>query len=142
MKKLKIIVSSLLIVVSINGLNAQNPKGGNDKFDINSIVYIEEELDFDLGFNTSDYLPEDFDPYKHYLDLNAISYLEDVYVYFDFGKNLPRDFDVYANPTDFRNVSYIDPMDEAQLELDTVEHLPADFNPYSRTSSINYNSLY
>ena len=57
MKKLKTIVSSLLIVVTINGLNAQNPNGGDDKFDINSIVYIEEELDYDLGFDTSDYLP-------------------------------------------------------------------------------------
>ncbi|MBT8293309.1 MAG: hypothetical protein HKP39_08615 [Eudoraea sp.] len=142
MKNLKTIVSSFLIVVSINGLNAQNPNGGNDKFDINSIVYIEEEMDYDLGFNTSDYLPEDFDPYNHYLDLNSISYLEDVYVYIDFEKNLPRDFDVYSNPTDFRNVSYIDPMDDIQLELETAEHLPADFNPYSRTSSVNYNSLF
>ena len=133
MKNLKTIVSSLLIVVSINGLNAQNPNGGNDKFDINSIVYIEEEMDYDLGFNTSDYLPEDFDPYNHYLDLNSISYLEDVYVYIDFEKNLPKDFNVYANPKDFRNVSYIDPTDEAQLELDTEEYLPAGFNPYSRT---------
>ena len=133
MKNLKTIVSSLLIVVSINGLNAQNPNGGNDKFDINSIVYIEEEMDYDLGFKTSDYLPEDFDPYNHYLDLNSISYLEDVYVYIDFEKNLPKDFNVYANPKDFRNVSYIDPTDEAQLELDTEEYLPAGFNPYSRT---------
>lgn len=142
MKKLKTIVSSLLIVVTINGLNAQNPNGGDDKFDINSIVYIEEELDYDLGFNTSDYLPEDFDPYNHYMDLNAISFVEDIYVYIDSEKTLPRDFDVYANPTDFRNVSYIDPMDDMQLELETAEYLPADFNPYSRTLSINYNSLY
>lgn len=142
MKKLKTIVSSLLIVVTINGLKAQNPNGGDDKFDINSIVYIEEELDNDLGFNTSDYLPEDFDPYNHYMDLNAISYVEDIYVYIDSEKTLPRDFDVYANPTDFRNVSYIDPMDDMQLELETAEYLPADFNPHSRNLSINYNSLY
>ncbi|UCD60039.1 MAG: hypothetical protein JSV59_09085 [Flavobacteriaceae bacterium] len=142
MKKLKTIVSSLLIVVTINGLNAQNPNGGDDKFDINSIVYIEEELDYDLGFNTSDYLPEDFDPYNHYMDLNAISFVEDIYVYIDSEKTLPRDFDVYANPTDFRNVSYIDPMDDMQLEFETAEYLPADFNPYSRNLSINYNSLY
>lgn len=140
MKNLKTIVSSFLIVVSINGLNAQNPNGGNEKFDINSIVYIEEE-NFDLGFNTSDYLPEDFDPYNHYLDLNSISYLEDVYVYIDFEKNLPKDFDVYANPKDFRNVSYIDPTDEAQLELDTEEYLPAGFNPYSRTSETDNISI-
>lgn len=141
MKNLKTIVSSFLIVATINGINAQNPNGDEKHFDISSIEYIEEE-DFDLGFNTSEYLPEDFDPYQYYFDLNSISYVEDVYVYIDFEKNLPRHFDVFANPSDFRNVSYIDPMDEIHLEIDTVEHLPADFNPYSRTSSINYNSLY
>lgn len=141
MKNLKTIVSSFMIAVAINGLNAQDPNCDENQFDLSSIVYIEEELDYDLGFNTSDYLPEDFDPYNHYLDLNSISYVEDVYVYIDSEKNLPRDFNVYANPTDFRNVSYVDPTDKVHLELDTEEHLPADFNPYSRIASENYLSL-
>ena len=133
MKNLKTIVSSFMIAVAINGLNAQDPNCDENQFDLSSIEYIEEE-NFDLGFNTSEYLPEDFDPYNHYLDLNTISYVEDIYVYIDSEKNLPRDFNVYGNPTDFRNVSYIDPMDDIQLELETAEYLPADFNPYSRTS--------
>ncbi|WP_019668786.1 hypothetical protein [Eudoraea adriatica] len=133
MKNLKTIVSSFMIAVAINGLNAQDPNCDENQFDFSSIEYIEEE-NFDLGFNTSEYLPEDFDPYNHYLDLNAISYVEDIYVYIDSEKNLPRDFNVYGNPTDFRNVSYIDPMDDIQLELETADYLPADFNPYSRTS--------
>jgi hypothetical protein len=133
MKNLKTIVSRFMIAVAINGLNAQDPNCDENQFDLSSIEYIEEE-NFDLGFNTSEYLPEDFDPYNHYLDLNAISYVEDIYVYIDSEKNLPRDFNVYGNPTDFRNVSYIDPMDELQLELETAEYLPADFNPYLRTS--------
>ena len=141
MKYLKTIVSSFLIVATINGINAQNPNGDEKHFDISSIEYIEEE-DFDLGFNTSEYLPEDFDPYQYYFDLNSISYVEDVYVYIDFEKNLPRHFDVFANPSDFRNVSYIDPMDEIQLKLETEEYLPSDFNPYVRTSSINNNPLF
>jgi hypothetical protein len=130
-----------LIAVAINGINAQNPKGDENHIDFSSIEYIEEE-DYDLGFNSSEYLPEDFDPYKYYLDLNSISYVEDVYVYIDSEKKLPRNFDVFANPADFRDVSYIDPKDEVNLELDTAAYLPADFNPYSRTSSNNYNSLY
>jgi len=40
------------------------------EFDINSIVYIEDEVKIDLGFDTADYLPENFDPYKSYFDLN------------------------------------------------------------------------
>ncbi|MEP0134544.1 MAG: hypothetical protein ABJJ25_00085 [Eudoraea sp.] len=141
MNKLKTIISSFVIAATINGINAQNPNGDENHFDFSSIEYIEEE-DFDLGFNTSEYLPEDFDPYKYYFDLNSISFVEDVFVYIDSEKNLPRHFDVFANPSDFRNVSYIDPMDEVQLELDTEEYLPADFNPYARTSSINHNPLF
>lgn len=140
MNNLKTIVSSFLIVVSINGINAQNLDGDENHFDFSSIEYIEEE-DFDLGFNTSEYLPEDFDPYKYYFDLNSISFVEDVYVYIDSEKNLPEDFDVYANPSDFRDVSYIDPKDEIQLEIDTDEYLPADFNPYERNSSTDYITL-
>ena len=141
MNKLKTIISSFVIAATINGINAQNPNGDENHFDFSSIEYIEEE-DFDLGFNTSEYLPEDFDPYKYYFDLNSISYVEDVYVYIDNEKNLPRNFDVFANPSDFRNVSYIDPMDEIQLKLETEEYLPSDFNPYVRTSSINNNPLF
>lgn len=142
MKNIKTIVSSLLIVAFINGANGQNTNKEEDFFDINSIAYIEEEVDFDLGFDTSEYLPEDFDPYSHYVNLNTISYLEDVYVFINSEKKLPKHFNAYANPTDFRHVSYIDPMDEVKFELETVEHLPADFNPYSRVSSMNYDSLY
>ncbi|MGB5430152.1 hypothetical protein [Eudoraea sp.] len=140
MKNLKIIVSSFMIAVAINGLNAQDPNCDNNHFDMNNIVYIEDE-DFDLGFNTSEYLPEDFDPNKYYFDLNSISFVEDVYVYIDNEKNLPKDFNVYANPKDFRNISYIDPTDETQLELETEEYLPADFNPYSRTSETDNISI-
>jgi hypothetical protein len=140
MKNIKTIVSSLLIVAFINGANAQNANREEDFFDINSIAYI-EEVDFDLGFDTSEYLPEDFDPYSHYVNLNTISYLEDVYVFIDSEKKLPKQFNAYANPSDFRYVSYIDPMDEIKFELETAEHLPADFNPYSRVSPINYDTL-
>lgn len=141
MKNIKTIVSSLLIVAFINGASAQNANREVDFFDINSIAYIEED-DFDLGFDTSEYLPEDFDPYSLYVNLNTIYYMEDVHVFIDSEKKLPKHFNAYANPSDFRNVSYIDPMDDIKLEIETVEHLPADFDPYSRVSSINYNSLY
>ena len=140
MKYLKTIVSSFLIAGAINGINAQNPNCDENQFDLSSIEYIEEE-DFDLGFNTSEYLPDDFDPYTYYVNLDSIPYIEVVEVNVNSEKNLPEDFDVYANPSDFRNVSYVDPTDKVHLELDTVEYLPADFNPYSRISSENYNSL-
>lgn len=140
MKNLKTIVSSFMIAVAINGLNAQEPNCDENQFDLSSIEYIEEE-NFDLGFNTSEYLPADFDPYTYYMNLDSISYVEEVAVNINSEKNLPKDFNVYANPTDFRNVSYIDPMDDIQLELDTEAYLPADFNPYLRTSETDNISI-
>jgi len=140
MKNLKTIVSSFMIAVAINGLNAQDTNCDENQFDLSSIEYIEEE-NFDLGFNTSEYLPEDFDPYTYYMNLDSIAYVEEVAVNINSEKNLPKDFNVYANPKNFRNISYIDPTDETRLELDTEEYLPADFNPYSRTSETDNISI-
>ncbi|MBT8315758.1 MAG: hypothetical protein KJP26_14980, partial [Maribacter sp.] len=47
----------------------------NANLDINEIVYIEEEPQIELGFDTAEYLPEGFDPYKLYVDLNAVEYV-------------------------------------------------------------------
>ncbi|WP_297796955.1 hypothetical protein [uncultured Eudoraea sp.] len=140
MKNLKTIVSSFLVAVAITGLNAQNPNCDENQFDLNSIEYIEEE-NFDLGFNTSEYLPEDFDPYSYYVNLDSIAYVEVLEVDIETEKNLPANFDVYANPSDFRDVSYIDPNDEIQLEIETEEYLPADFDPYATEVSIDNNTL-
>lgn len=140
MKNLKTIVSAFLVAVAINGVNAQNPDCGENQFDLSSIEYIEEE-NFDLGFNTSEYLPEDFDPYTYYFNMDSISYVEDIYVLIDSEKNLPKDFDVYGNPSDFRDVSYIDPNDEIQLEIETEEYLPADFDPYATEVIRDNNTL-
>ena len=43
---------------------------------LKEIEFIEEE-DMELGFDTEDYLPENFNPKKVYFDLNSISYVEE-----------------------------------------------------------------
>ncbi len=55
----------------------QNDREKNDENVINSTTYIKEDVDFDLGFDTADYLPEDFDPYEIYVDLDAVCFLEE-----------------------------------------------------------------
>ena len=42
------------------------------ELNLNEIEYVEEEPEVDLGFDTSDYLPKDFNPYASYFDLNSI----------------------------------------------------------------------
>ena len=101
------------------------------ELDLNRIVFLEAEEQIDLGFDTADYLPENFDPNKVYLDLNKVTYMEwEEYSLSDLNTTayLPKDFNPYANPEDFRAVSYIE--EEPMLDLDTEAYLPEGFDPY------------
>ncbi len=82
--------------------------------DLNSIEYIEEEDDIDLGFNTSDYLPENFDPYTFYMDLRAIKYAKEEVLDFNPVTNLPVNFNPYAYPKNFMDISYMDPSEDVE----------------------------
>lgn len=102
---------------------------------LDDIVYIEdEESDFDLGFDTAEYLPENFDPYKQYVDLNSIEFIEEGDISdlgFDTSAYLPDDFDPYSIPVDINSVSYIEEgEDEIDLGFDTSEYLPEGFDPH------------
>jgi len=50
----------LLGLIFANGIFAADPKTENDELIIRSVTYIEDDTDFDLGFETADYLPKDF----------------------------------------------------------------------------------
>ncbi|RKN83581.1 hypothetical protein [Ulvibacterium marinum] len=114
-----------------NGILAHRPE---KEFDINSITYIEEEAQVDLGFDTADYLPEGFDPYTIYFDLNSVSYmeeeglpqLEELKIY------LPADFDAYADPSSVEGINYMDSSDDIEMDFETAEYLPESFNVYQR----------
>ena len=102
-----------------------------DNLDIHSIEYLEIEEEIVLGFNTQEYLPEDFDPNMVYVDLKRVTYLKDTdeeleMVAKDF---LPETFDAYAPPADFRNISYIEEEDLA-LGFDTTPYLPKRFDAH------------
>ena len=106
-----------------------------DELDLNEVVYIEdEESDFELGFDTAEYLPENFDPYKQYVDLNSIEFIEEEDMSdldFDTTEYLPEDFNPYAIPGDISSISYIEEgEDYFDLGFDTSEYLPEGFDPY------------
>ena len=134
MNRKQITLSIVLGMTVANGVFASNPISENKDFDINSITYIEEELEIDLGFDPADYLPEGFDPYKIYVDLNGFEFIEeDTVEIADGAKYLPQGFNAYANPQEVAGFNYIDEKDTIVLDFDTKEHLPEGFDPYIHT---------
>jgi hypothetical protein len=106
---------------------ANDPK--NEDLDLNSIVYIEDDLDFDLGFDTADYLPEDFDAHKFYFDLNWIDYIEEEFILnMDTQPYLPIGFNPYAFPLDVQSINFIDEKDYLEIQLDAKKHIREDYN--------------
>ena len=67
---------------------------------VDEIYFIEEEETIDLGFDTSAYLPENFDPYGSKYQGEDWIYLDDLEIDlgFDTKAYLPKDFDPYASP--------------------------------------------
>ncbi len=127
-KNLKL--SIVMGIALVNGVFASNPNKDIELFDINSIAYIEDETEIELGFDVADYLPEGFDPYKMYVDLNAIEFIEVEIEISDLSKHLPANFDAYAYPQDAQSINYIDENDSFTIDFDTKKHLPEGFNPY------------
>ncbi|MGB5238481.1 MAG: hypothetical protein WBM43_06030 [Flavobacteriaceae bacterium] len=141
MKKASLIFSSFLILLTHTGVMAQNPKNDDEPLDLNSVTYIEEENAYDLGFNTEDYLPLDFDPTEYYVDLDSIDFIDEVEAVADYSAFLPHDFNAYAYPSYFRSIDYLDPSDAIDLDLDTAENLPEGFDPFERIQNEEIISL-
>lgn len=133
MNKKSFILSIATGLLLANGVFANDPRTEKDEKVLNSITYIEDDADFELSFDTADYLPEGFDPYEIYVDLDAVTFLEDeVMDDFDSKEHLPADFDAYSYPTDVAAFNYIDQNDAVELDFDTQKYLPEGFNPYIR----------
>lgn len=141
MKKANFTLSIFLILLTNTGLMAQHPNNGCEPLDLDSITYIEEENVFDLGFETDDYLPSDFDPYEYYVNLDSIRFIDEDEAIADYSAVLPHDFNPYAYPTYFRTIDYVDPSDRIELDLDTVENLPEGFDPFEKVNNTDILSL-
>ncbi|MBU2975605.1 hypothetical protein [Zobellia sp. B3R18] len=135
MNKKSLKISMLLGLIFANGVFAADPLTEKDETVIHSINYIDEDTYFDLGFDTADYLPEDFDANDIYVNLDAISFIEaESEVNINTEKYLPQSFDAYAFPENVEGFNYIDENDEIALDFDTKKHLPSGFDPYIRNN--------
>ncbi|MBT8306596.1 MAG: hypothetical protein KJN85_06640 [Maribacter sp.] len=129
MNKKTILLGLTVGLLFVNGMFANDPNTDKEKFDINSINYIEDDFDFDLGFDTADYLPDGFDANQSYFDLNWIEYIEEEFIIdIDTQQYLPIGFDPYAYPLDVQSINYIDEKDFIEIQLDSNRHLRKDGN--------------
>ena len=127
MNKNKIITSFTIGLLFAAGVYANQPRETKTPCLLDSIVYLEEEAVIDLGFDTADYLPEDFDPHKFYFDLNSVVFLENESEMIS-SAYLPADFNPYAPPVNFMDISYIDPNDLVAPVIEITDILPADID--------------
>ena len=133
MNKKNVALAILLGLSFAKGVFAADPETEKKEFDINSIMYIQEEAEINLGFNVADYLPEGFDPHKIYVDLRAVQFIEKEYILdFDASKYLPKGFDAFSDPIGIEGINYIDEIDSYTLDLDTNKYLPKGFNKYTK----------
>ena len=112
------------------------------ELDLDSIVYIEDEEEVDLGFDPAAFLPEGFNPYEAYFDIHSITYIEEtpeVTFDFDVAEYLPDNFDANAYYFDIHSIDFIDTEEEDMLEMgyDVAAYLPRGFNPHEPYFDIN-----
>ncbi|MGB5435942.1 MAG: hypothetical protein WBM98_08625 [Maribacter sp.] len=111
----------------------------NVKFE--ELLYIEDEEIVNLGFDTADYLPYDFNPYQGMIfDLEDIIYVEEeeeIELNFNTSTYLPKNFNAYSNEAlNVEDVMYIESEDEIDLGFDTADYLPKGFNPFKEMQTV------
>lgn len=127
----------LSVFALVQNLFANEVNTDEVEFNLNSIIYIEEEEKIDLGFNTDEYLPENFNPYTSYFNLEEVIFIENESelskrMKRKLKRKLPKGFDAYADPKGISGINYIDENDTIVLDFDTHDFLPEGFNPFSK----------
>ncbi len=97
MKYKKYISTAFLAMLLVPLFSAKTTAATVEDFDINAIKFIEEESQIDLGFDTNEYLPEDFNPYQEEVPVNGINFMEEesIDLGFETKNYLPQNFDPY-----------------------------------------------
>ena len=135
MNKKNIVFTIATGLLFANGVFASNLTSEKDDRVISSVTYIEDDADFELSFDTADYLPEGFNPYEVYVNLEAVVFIEDEAAdHVDTKKYLPTNFDPYAYATDAAAFDYIDENDTVELNFDVQAYLPKGFNAHVKSS--------
>lgn len=92
---LVILIAFATIYAAANSEKRVVPK---ESFDVNTVVFIEDEAELGLGFDTAKYLPENFDPYCGEFSVKTLNYIEDndeIELGFETSGYLPIGFDPY-----------------------------------------------
>lgn len=104
------------------------------------VEYLEMEETADLGFDTAQYLPDDFDPFATPTDVAGINFMEEEEAGldpdFDTSSYLPEGFDPYGVYIDLDDIVYIEEED-LELGFDTAKYLPVGFDPYCGSAVLN-----
>ncbi len=97
MKYKKYISTAFLAMLLVPLFSAKTTTAAVEDFDINTIKFIEEDSQIDLGFDTNEYLPEDFNAYQEEVSVDGINFMEDesIDLGFDTEIYLPQNFDPY-----------------------------------------------
>lgn len=115
------------------------PDEAPENLELDQIAYLEADDTIELGFDTKEFLPENFDPAAFYFDLETVAYIEE-FEDAELGLNtknyLPENFNAYAQPEDVMDVSYIEETDYA-VGFDTTTYLPAEFDAYETELDLN-----
>jgi hypothetical protein len=103
---------------------------------LENIVYLEENEEIDLGFDTADYLPTGFNPYEGMeFDIDKIDYIEleeEPVLGFDTNEYLPIGFDPYVQlELNLDEIVYIEDEEDILLDFDTQMYLPEGFDAYA-----------
>ncbi|WP_394974922.1 hypothetical protein [uncultured Croceitalea sp.] len=97
MKYKKYISTAFLAFLLLPLLSAKTTPSSKEDFDVSKISFIEEDQQIDLGFDTTEYLPEDFNPYQEEVSIEGINFMEDelIDLGFDTENYLPENFNPY-----------------------------------------------
>ncbi len=112
-----------------------NPKIENLKVGDIAVIELEEEID--LGFNTAQYLPIGFNPYKGMkLDLDDIVIIgeeQEIQLGFDTAQYLPVGFNACEGMEVKRDdLDFLKGKEKIFLEFNDEEYLPEDLNSHSK----------
>jgi len=120
-----------------NILFAKVKDSNNVNVEVSDVKVIELEEEIELGFDTTYYLPQDFNALEGMYDLdwnsiNLIEVEEEVELGFDTTKYLPQNFSALKgkDDVDWNTVKLIEIEEEVGIDFDTNTYLPNNFNPF------------
>ena len=98
MVRKNVIITALAMTLMTPLAWAQGLNRPIEDFDINTVEFVEDNQDIELGFDTAQYLPENFDPYSGIISVKAINFIDlcdEVELNIDTDGYLPAGFDPY-----------------------------------------------